>query len=167
MLDKIMSDETIDEDLRTILTLDLAEFTDVFVECAINDPDKSAILAQFTKTLGVFQANQTKVEKHKLFKFCVITKIQQKFETLLTAIDKDFEQCGICKFIGELFNLGILTSNIIRGCLERLRENSSEASEESSEVLLDTITRKVINNQDEKLLENVTNFILEKSMSEK
>lgn len=173
MIKKVLGNQMTAEDYKTVLSFDLKTFIEFFVKCAVKNPKWSAVFASKTREISAFQANNAEtsgatVDKTS-FKKRLITETQQNFEILLTEEAEKSKMIGVCKFLGELFNENILTSKIIASCLQMLSESCFESSKESSEILLETITRKVINDQDKYhlLFPSVRNLVLKRSFMNK
>lgn len=171
LIKKILSEKMNLSSYNTMLAL-TAEFDKYFIKCAVMNPHKTAIFAVAVKELLTIELNQAKLNQLKTnrgskFKTSLITLLQKKFEHFFEENNENSDQTGLTKFIGELFNVDVLSTKIVSNCITKLTESSSEKLKELSDILLETITRKVIKNQDQQLLEDVRKFVLERSISEK
>ena len=156
IIQKVLSDQLTGEVYQQILESESPDFFEYFVESAMKNSQKAGNFALVCKEI-----------RSKTFKRACITQIQQKFEENLKTQNQN-EELGINKFIGELFNIDVLTARLIHGIVIQL-ENSPISS---SDVLLETIARKVIVDQSNRedianLKNHVKKFLIKLSLSKK
>lgn len=126
-MEKIKMNSLSQVDIEAINTFNINDFVVILVKNALNNPVKSSEFAKASRDIAS-TLNSTD------FKKCLITICQGIFENSLK--HNDMRTHGIIVFIGELFNVGIINSNIIQTCLNMLKRMTGEVASKSYEDLI-------------------------------
>ena len=146
---------------QTIETLTSIKYTKVehfqklaelMIEKALNEPTFCTVYAILCYELAQYyiEINTGTTNKKIYFRHILINICQATFETFLNNCDniERMRMTGLMKFLGELYNKGLLPSVIIRGCFDRLCvliDKAPNLSEGISELVI--LTYKTLLNE--------------------
>jgi hypothetical protein len=114
------------------------KLSDLLVDKSLSEPNFCSLYALISFELSKYyiMAETKKV----YFRNILLNLCQSKFETYITSYDnKDKTRVlGISRFIGELYNNGLLPAIIIKGCIERMNTMIEKANN-ITECIADTV----------------------------
>lgn len=127
-IEKIKTNQITQRDIDLIAAFNMNDYKEFFFQAAVESPEYGKQFANFASKLPSF--------KNMLFAHC-----KREFRKLETGNVEDIE--GKCKFVGEMYNVGLLTNKKIHKFFKILQKNS-DVSERGCEILRNTIYEKAV-----------------------